>query len=104
MAVLNRIAVAVEKLGEEQQIEIEAGPPVCPTCGKLDPQVVLSEQGAASGPMSQIIVDGDCKECGSHLFIVIESYSVHQSRQTAITEIQERDALGFFGKGGNENE
>lgn len=104
MTMLGRIAEAVEKMASDPQIEIEAGPPVCPSCGKLDPRVVFSEQEAASGPMSQIVVDGDCEACGRQLFIVIESYSVHKSRETAIAEILERDNLGFFGKGGNGNE
>lgn len=96
---LERIANALEKLAADPEVEIEVGPPICPHCGKLDPIVQLAEQEASRGPMSQLIVDGVCTECGHQLFIVIESYSVHRNRTTAGSEINERDRIGFFNQG-----
>lgn len=99
-----RIASALEKLTEDPQIEIEAGPPMCPNCGKFDPEILLPTQEAARGKMSELIVDGNCVECGSPIFIITESYSVHKSRQTAIEEIKQRTEAGFFTEGaGNGN-
>lgn len=92
----DRIASALEKLAADPEVEIEAGPPLCPACGKFDPEIILPEQESARGPMSQLVVEGTCGECGHKVFIIIESYSVHQSRMTAVNEIKEREKGGFF--------
>lgn len=96
---LERIASGIEKLAADPQIEIEAGPPVCPTCGELDPMVMLLAQDQASGPLSQLINEVVCVKCQAPIYVVTESYSCHQSMQTARTEIEERTELDFFGTG-----
>lgn len=93
---LERIAVAIEKLAADPEVELEVGPPICAHCGKVDPVISLREQESSSGLMSQLIVDGVCTECGHEIFIVIESYSVHRSRTTAVHELKERERVGFF--------
>ena len=93
---LDRIANAVEALAVDPEIEIKAGPPVCPSCNAFDPNVVLAYQEGGTGPMSQIVVNGQCEQCHMPLFIVIESYSVHKGPETAIGEIKEREKAGFF--------
>lgn len=95
----DRIATALEKLSEDPQVEIEAGPPICPNCGKFDPEILLPNQEAARGRMSELIVDCACAACGSPIYIITESYSVHRSRTTAVNEIQERTEIGFFKEG-----
>jgi hypothetical protein len=93
---LERIAVAVEALAIDPEIEINAGPPVCPSCNAFDPNVTLPFQEGGTGPMSQIIVKGTCQVCSNPFYIVIESYSVHKTLETAGTEIKEREKAGFF--------
>lgn len=93
---LVRIAVALEKLASDPEIEIEAGPPICPHCGKFDPEIQLPEQESARGLMSEVIIVGTCLECKHPIFIVTESYSVHRTSLTATTEIEERKKGGFF--------
>lgn len=93
---LERIADALEKLASDPEIEIEAGPPICPTCGKFDPEIMLDPTEAASGPLSQVIVTGTCNNCHNLVLVVIESYSMHRSRVTAADEIHEREKAGFF--------
>src|SRR3954466_11811574 len=85
---LVRIADALEKLAADPEVEIEVGPPVCPSCGKLNPTVALADQEGGQGPMAEIIVNGYCTHCGATFYIVIESYSVHQSVTTAGEEIE----------------
>jgi hypothetical protein len=92
---LERIAVAVEALAVDPEIELQAGPPVCPSCGAFDPQTTLAYQEGGTGRMSEIIIDGAC-QCGERLFIVIESYAVFKSSDQAVHMIQERERAGFF--------
>lgn len=93
---LTRIAVALEKMTVDPQVEIEAGPPICPHCGTFDPVMSLNRSEGGQGKMSQIVVDGVCLNCSQPVFIVIESYSVHRSRHTVVAEIEERERAGFF--------
>jgi hypothetical protein len=93
---LVRIAEAVEKLAADPEVEIEVGPPVCPSCGKLNPSVTLPAQEGGQGLMSEIIVNGHCNECGAPFFIVIESYSLHMMSSTAVSEINARTKAGMF--------
>lgn len=102
---LVRIADALEKLAADPEVEIEVGPPVCPSCGKLNPTVVLPTQEGGQGPMAEIVVSGSCAHCGMPFFIVIESFSMHKTSKTAIEEIQARKKAGMFtleGEGRNE--
>ena len=92
-ATLVRIAEAVEKLATEPEVEIEAGPPVCPNCGQFDPWLKIAADEGGLGPMSQVCVIAACTECGSDVFIIIDSYSVHKSRTTAVAELEERKKL-----------
>jgi hypothetical protein len=93
---LERIADALEKLASDPEIEMEVGPPICPSCGKLNPTMVLPPQEGGRGPMAELIVDGACGHCGMNIFIVIESYSVHKTGQTAAHEIEARREAGVF--------
>jgi hypothetical protein len=92
---LERIAVAVEALAIDPEVEINAGPPICPSCGAFDPMLTLAFQEGGTGKMSELIIDGNC-QCKANVYIVIESYSVHKSSETAIAELKEREKAGFF--------
>lgn len=94
-ALVERLAVAVEKLAEDPQVEIEAGPPLCPHCGAHDPTVGIASE-AGRGPLSQVFIPCECLSCGRSFFVVIESYSCHTDLETAKTEIREREKAGFF--------
>lgn len=92
----DRIATALEKLATEPQVEIEAGPPICPNCGEFNPVILLASQEAAQGKMAELVIDATCVKCEHSIYIVIESYSVHSQRVTAAEEIKERERIGFF--------
>ena len=96
VAVGERIADALEKLASDREVEIEAGPPLCPSCGKLDPEILLPVQQAARGPLSQVVVEGQCAECHQPIYVVIESYACHRSRVTAEQEMRERERAGVW--------
>ncbi len=92
---LERIAVGVEKMGADPEIEFTYGPPLCPTCGEENPVVTLPTQSGGVGHLGELVVDCECK-CGATIYVVIESYSCHKDRLAAVNELTERGR-------GNEN-
>lgn len=86
---LERIAVGVEKMGADPVIEIEVGPPICPTCGVVNPKVTVPTEEGGLGRLAEILINAQC-ECGAAIFAAIESYSCHAQRQSAVDEIRAR--------------
>jgi hypothetical protein len=86
LELIERGVVALEKLNEEVQVEIDPGPPICPHCGSEDPEVQCME-GASTGPLSEIVIEAKCMECDNMLYAVIESYSMHRTSETVKDEL-----------------
>ena len=93
---LERVATALERFQQENEIQVEFGPPLCPNCGVFNPTVQLRES-ADVGKLGDYVIDVDCMECGNRIFGVVESYSMHSERSTALDEIKER--AGGHGNG-----
>ena len=91
---LERIAVATERMASDPEIEIESGPPICPHCGTMNPDVMVPAQEAGRGPLAEIAIEATCLFCAKTLFVVIDSYSMHSQRDAAIQEMKER-AVAF---------
>lgn len=87
---LERGVAALETLASDPIVEYEAGPPICPHCGKYDPVVEIPANDGIGGPLSQFVSQALCTNCDKIMFIVIESYSMHRDRDMAIAEITER--------------
>ena len=83
---LERGVVALEKLNEEVQVEIDPGPPICPHCGTEDPEVTCME-GESVGPLSEVVIEARCMECENIMYAVVESYSMHRESDTAKDEL-----------------
>lgn len=96
VAVGERIADALEKLASDPEVEIEAGPPLCPSCGKMNPDIILAPTESARGPMSQIVVEGQCGNCHHPIYVAIESYSCHRAKETLKAEIEARETAGVW--------
>ncbi len=90
MDVLERIATGVEKMGAEPEIEIESGPPLCPSCGNLNPKIRLNDEEGGVGYLGEILIEAVCIDCGNPMYVVIESFSCHRNRQEAADEARER--------------
>ena len=86
---VERGVVALENLAKEDEITVEFGPPLCPSCGTFDPEVTTFDS-QDTGKLSDFVIQAECRNCGSTIFGIVESYSMHQSRETAIQEIHER--------------
>jgi hypothetical protein len=89
------MSTALEKLATEPEIEIEAGPPLCPHCGKFDPSIQM-HGGESSGRLSEFVLTGQCDNCHKTFYVVTESYSMHTHPDMAVFEIREREKAGFF--------
>jgi hypothetical protein len=88
---------ALEKLASEPQVEIEAGPPICPECGVFDPEVEIQES-ASKGKLSEFCINAVCSECGTVIYGVIESYSMHASIESLNEEMAIRRAGANSGR------
>lgn len=95
LRLMGRMANALEKLTTDPEIEIEAGPPICPHCGQFDPTVRVAE-GGGGGPLSEFVLIAACDNCKKMMYVLTESYSVHRVPETAKAEIDERRKVGFF--------
>jgi hypothetical protein len=89
---LERIAVGVEKMASDPEIEIEGGPPICPSCGRMNPIVDLAPQEGGRGPLAEIAIDSTCTHCGGLCIAIPESYSMHSKREHAVVELTEKAA------------
>lgn len=91
IAVLERIAGALEKLAEEPLLDIKVAPPACPSCGVFNPQITTSES-SGTGPMNEFVIEMTCQECGTLFWGIPGQWSMHQDITTLRQELQERAA------------
>ena len=73
IAALERNATATEKMlaiaEQDVQAMAEVGPPVCPHCGRLNPEVTqLSTEG--SGPLGDFVMAAEAHCCNRVLYAV----------------------------------
>lgn len=90
MDALERIADALEKMAADPIIEIEAGPAICPTCGKFNPLVTVIPSKTDTGPLQDYILEAECNECNSPIYGVVESWSLFRDRVSLAANLEER--------------
>lgn len=76
VSALERQATASESLlaiAEKEAIEFvnEEQPPVCPHCGKVDPEVTMLLEARASGKLSEFVAQVECHSCNRASYIVV---------------------------------
>jgi len=88
----------VKALGVEPQPEIQnlAGPPFCPNCGAFDPDIQTDESPAGRGRLSDAVITGSCANCGDSLIVVVQSYSMHRTKDEAHEELKNPKRGEFF--------
>jgi len=89
---LERIAVGIEKLGDEPEFEIPTAPPVCPHCGKLNP-TIKTDDSAGTGPMGDIFMEVTCMNC-SHSWFAVPQGWVNFTNEPDLREFFERAENG----------
>jgi NMD protein affecting ribosome stability and mRNA decay len=86
---LERIAVGVEHLAEDPVVEIEAGPPVCPHCGRFNPEISVREV-EAQGPIFEYVLVAHCNNCGQKFYAVPQTWVMFTRREEVEAEMNER--------------
>jgi hypothetical protein len=66
---MEQIPSLLKQLGEEPEILIEGGPPLCPHCGAFNPEIEI-ENTDGSGPIFEYYMKARCQNC-SHTFYAI---------------------------------
>ena len=89
MQTLERMAVAIEKLGEDPVIEMEAGPPICPHCQTHNPGVTVQEE-ESSGPLSEFLLVMKCHSCGADFYAVPFQWQMFTDLDSVREEMEAR--------------
>lgn len=93
---LERSATANEQLLElatkEQLVSVEPGPPVCPWCGRVDPEITETGNGG-SGTLSGFIVMGETHCCNHTIIAVPIGFDTFQSVEQAQAVISEKGRM-----------
>ena len=100
---LERIAVAVERLAEDPVIQMETAPPVCPHCETVNPNVSTEDKGGA-GPMAEFVIRFTCLNC-NHVFyaIPVQWTSVPEISQLEQVLEQHKEISGYGDNGNHEH-
>ena len=86
---LERAVIALEKLNEDPILNIESGPPLCPHCNTMAPEVIITEDGG-EGPFSEFYITPTCKNCNSEFFAVALDWAIFATYQEAEIELGHR--------------
>jgi uncharacterized protein with PIN domain len=90
--VLERIATAIEKLAEDPVLEIESGPPICPHCETVNPDVSISEV-EEEGPLIEYLLIPTCSNCGKKFYAVPLEWAMFATPEEAENEIHDRTGM-----------
>lgn len=87
-SLLERQAVALEKLAADPVLEIESGPPICPFCGQIPDVEITEDRG--EGPLSTYVIKPKCKHCENEFYAVPLEWAIFQTAMEAEQEINKR--------------
>ena len=91
---------ALERLAEDPVIQMETGPPVCPHCETMNPEVRVQE-GEASGPLAEFVIQAHCLRCNKVFYAVPIQWAVSTTVEEAGYLLQEKADLNGFDQGTN---
>jgi hypothetical protein len=87
---LGGIREGIEKLASDPEVEIQAGPAMCPHCGKENPTVTILMDGEASGPLGEWVLMAECHHCNHTFYGLVESWSMFHTAESLRFEIEQR--------------
>ena len=102
---LDRLTVAVEKLGEEpesMELKMEISPPVCPHCGAFNPTVVVPEGG--DGPLMDCVLKAVCRNCDNLILAVPIQWDMLPDYETYERYVHERMEIQDAGRRTNNSD
>ncbi len=82
---------ALERLAQDPVIEIEAAPPICPHCGKFNPNVSVDE--GTDGPIADCVIPVTCGDCGQSFYAMPITWHMHPTLSSVRLELEERAEL-----------
>lgn len=89
---LDRIARGIEHLAEDPVVEMETGPPICPHCQKMNPDVRVQES-EGSGPLDEILMRCHCLSCNNLFYAVPVQWDCVKTVEEVQQVISERQEL-----------
>lgn len=95
MELAERATKALEKLAEDPAIEISGGPPVCPNCGKVNPTILMTDNGG-TGPLGDFVLKAHCMHCNSNFFGMVTGWTMFNTAEE-LTEVMEGAGNGTNG-------
>lgn len=93
MKYLERIASGIEKLAEDPVINIESGPPVCPNCERMNPEIRVSES-EARGPLGEYVIQAQCLSCNEIFYAIPQMWLTVKNMSEVRMEMEDRKNRG----------
>jgi hypothetical protein len=100
-ASLERIADALEKLGEDPVIQIETAPPVFPHCERMNPTVAVDESGGV-GALAEFVIRCECDHCKNVFYVLPIQWRCVKSLSELEQTIEEQKELTGHGNNGSQ--
>lgn len=92
---LERGVTALEKLNDEPVFQMETGPPVCPHCERMNPNVTVQES-EESGPLAEFVIRCTCNSCHQVFYAIPLQWSMCRNVEEVEAVIHERaDVSGY---------
>lgn len=86
---LERIAAATERLAEDPVIHVESGPPVCPFCERMNPEIRVSES-ENRGPLGEYVLQAQCLSCNEIFYAIPQMWLTVRTTDEVRTELEDR--------------
>jgi hypothetical protein len=94
---LERGIVALEALAQDPVISIEAAPPICPHCNRMNPTVKVESD--SEGPLAECVLIARCQGCNELFYAVPVTWHMFTNQEGVLREFQERAEM--MSNGGN---
>jgi hypothetical protein len=94
---LERGVIALEALAQDPVINIEAAPPICPNCKRINPNVKV--ENGSDGPLAECVLIARCDSCNEMFYAIPVTWHMVTTQEEVIREFQERAEM--MGNGGN---
>ena len=85
---LERIASGIEKLNEDQVLEVESGPPLCPFCGNVADIKVAEDEG--EGSLALYVIRPECLSFNNRFYAVPIEWAIFTTNEEAEEELNKR--------------
>lgn len=78
---------------EPVRVEAEGGPPICPHCHKLNPEIELNSEFAGSGPFAEFGMLVVCRNCSKTFCALPDGWAVYKEKEEFMEQLEARSKL-----------